>query len=183
VVVSVNSNLCDAQWRILDQLHGENYACQGLSNAAVDVHPVPHGQDQTIPEGSILVGSYVTASKPLTEGLCCNVGKCYAVQSDRKPVLEQQTLVKHEDKSFHCFLIIIPTTCDFLVNRTNPILRCINLIHHRTIRQYTFFRGDNGNEMGKTYNSVNPQQKWRPVFKIFFFLVAFIHSGFMITYC
>jgi hypothetical protein len=28
VVVSVNSNLCDAQWRILDQLHGENYACQ-----------------------------------------------------------------------------------------------------------------------------------------------------------
>jgi hypothetical protein len=38
VVVSVNSNLCDAQWRILDQLHGENYACQDYMDREIIQH-------------------------------------------------------------------------------------------------------------------------------------------------
>jgi hypothetical protein len=38
VIVSVNSNLCDAQWRILDQLHGENYACQDYIDREIIWH-------------------------------------------------------------------------------------------------------------------------------------------------
>jgi hypothetical protein len=41
LVVSVNSNLSDAQWRILDQLHGENYACQGY----IDREIIRHAQN------------------------------------------------------------------------------------------------------------------------------------------
>jgi hypothetical protein len=41
MVVSVNSNLWDAQWRILDQLHGENYACQDY----IDRDIKPHSQN------------------------------------------------------------------------------------------------------------------------------------------
>jgi hypothetical protein len=38
MVVSVNSNLWDAQWRILDQLHGENYACQDYIDREIMRH-------------------------------------------------------------------------------------------------------------------------------------------------
>jgi hypothetical protein len=41
VVISVNSNLSDAQWRILDQLHGENYACQEY----IDREIIRHAQN------------------------------------------------------------------------------------------------------------------------------------------
>jgi hypothetical protein len=34
----VNSNLCDAQWRMLDQLHGENYACQDYVDREIIWH-------------------------------------------------------------------------------------------------------------------------------------------------
>jgi hypothetical protein len=41
VVVSVNSNLCDAQRRILDQLYGENNACQDY----IDREIIRHAQN------------------------------------------------------------------------------------------------------------------------------------------
>jgi hypothetical protein len=41
MVVSVNSNLCDAQWRTLDQLHRENYACQDY----IDQEIIRHAQN------------------------------------------------------------------------------------------------------------------------------------------
>jgi hypothetical protein len=80
---SVNSNLCDAQWRILDQLHGENYACQDYIDREIIRHAQkwPHAVTIVCLRLFILLGG-----KKLLGGTNCHVeiyGRCEKKQCFR----------------------------------------------------------------------------------------------------
>jgi DUF917 family protein len=74
VVVSVNSNLCDAQWRILDQLHGKNYACQYYIDREIDREIIRHAQNDHS-DDRLLATFHTARGKKLPRGNLWSVGK------------------------------------------------------------------------------------------------------------
>jgi hypothetical protein len=56
--------LCDAQWRILDQLHGENYACQDYIDRKIIRHAqYDHSDDRLLATFHTAWGKKIAAWK------------------------------------------------------------------------------------------------------------------------